>query len=229
MSGIIGFQSSGVFRFLQNKLQNSKLISRHIAVQYHIWYWIALTFGVIVLLGLWRSHAEYQKSLVENLLPVYLVDKLRVSQYDDVLSKLYLLDLDRIKPLLDKVYSHIGAPSHHQPEIFRSFVLMSDFGQLSISNWVAKLKSDSILAMMIGVAPDKVPEVGNHYGLIDRLWLANPDSPDQDSLHHFRRKPHKKLAKNEKQQPRHPGIIQKFVDLALQDKSFENKPERLLQ
>lgn len=50
---------------------------------------ILLGFGVIVLLALWRSHLEYQKSLVENLLPIYLSDKKRVSQYADVLSKLY--------------------------------------------------------------------------------------------------------------------------------------------
>lgn len=190
---------------------------------------ILLHVGVISLLGLWRSHSEYQKSLVENLLPIYLADKKRVSQYADVLSKLYLLDLDRIKPLLAEVYSHTGAPSHHQPEIFRSFVLMSHLGELSISNWVIQLKSDSLLALMIGVNPTEIPEVGNHYDLINRLWLANPDSPDQDSLHPVRRKPRKKLAKNQKQPPRHPGIIQKFVDLALQDKSFENRPERLLQ
>lgn len=194
-----------------------------------VFFTILLLFGVIPMLGLWRSHSEYQKSLVENLLPIYLADKKRVSQYADVLSKLYLLDLDRIKPLLDKVYSHTGAPSNLQPEIFRSFILMSHLGELSISNWIDKLKSESLLALMIGVAPDKIPEVGNHYDFIDRLWLANPDNPDQDSLHPFRRKPSKKLGKNQKQPPRHPGIIQKFVDLALQGKSFEHRPERLLQ
>ncbi|MEW6663525.1 MAG: hypothetical protein AB1447_14410 [Bacillota bacterium] len=181
------------------------------------------------MLGLWRSHSEYQKFLLENLLPIYLADKDRLSQYADILTKLYLLDLDRIKLLLDGVYSRTGAPAKLQPEIFRSFVLMSHLGELSISNWVAKLKSDSLLAVMIGVNPDLVPEVGNHYDFIDRLWLANPDSSNQDSLHPFRRKPRKKLGKNQKQQPRHPGIIQKFVDLALQDKSFERRPERLLQ
>ncbi|MDR3601410.1 MAG: EAL domain-containing protein [Desulfosporosinus sp.] len=74
-----------------------------------------------------------------------------------------------------------------QPEIVRSFILMSYLNEPSISKWVAKLKADSLLALMIGVAHDEVPEVGNHYGLMNRLWLANPDSPDQDSLHTFRR------------------------------------------
>ena len=175
-----------------------------------------LLFGVNPLIGLWRSHSDYQKFLVENILPVYLLDKKRVSQYANVLTKLYLLDLDRIKPLLSEVYSPTGAPSRIQPEVIRSFILMSHLNVPSISKWVAKLKADSLIALMIGVAPDEVPEVGNHYGLMNRLWLANPDSSDQDSLHTFRRTPRKKLGKNQKLPPRHPGIIQKFVDLALQ-------------
>ncbi|HZK84260.1 MAG TPA: hypothetical protein VFC58_06180 [Desulfosporosinus sp.] len=78
---------------------------------------------------------------------------------------------------------------------------MSHLNVPSISKWVAKLKADSLLALMIGVAHDEVPEVGNHYGLMNRLWLANPDSSDQDSLHTFRCKPRKKLAKNQKLPP----------------------------
>ena len=166
-----------------------------------------LLFEVSPLLGLWRSHSDYQKFLVENLLSIYSSDQKRVSQYASILTKLYLLDLDRIKSLVSEVYSRTGAPARLQPEIVRSFILMSHLNESSISNWVAKLKADSLLALMIGVAPDAVPEVGNHYGLMDRMWLANPDSPDQDSIHAFRRKPRKKLAKNQKLPPRHPGII----------------------
>ncbi len=36
-------------------------------------------FGVIFLLGLWRSHSEYQQFIVENLLPIYLSDEKRVT------------------------------------------------------------------------------------------------------------------------------------------------------
>ena len=76
-----------------------------------------------------------------------------------------------------------------------------------------------------------VPGVGSHYDFIDRLWLENPEivKKRQNSLHPFKSKPRKKLGKNQKQPPRHPGIIKKFADLALQGKSFENRPERLLQ
>jgi len=95
--------------------------------------------------------------------------------------------------MVSEVYPPTGTPAKLQPEIVRSFILMSHLGEHSITKWVAKLKSDSLLALMIGVNHDAVPEVGNHYGLINRLWLANPDCPDQDSRHPFRRKPRKNL------------------------------------
>lgn len=183
---------------------------------------------MLPLIGRWCSHSEYQRALVDRLLPAYQADKQRVAGYFDAIAKLYLLDLDRLKPLLTATYSHTGAPAKHQPEIFRSFILMSELGEPSITKWVARLHSDSLLVTIIGADLAHVPGVGNHYDFITRLWLASPES-DQSSLRPFRAKPRKKLGKNQKQPPRHPGIIQKLVDLALQDISFEHRPERLLQ
>jgi len=183
------------------------------------------------MLGYWRPHAEYQKFLINSILPVYLADKSRVEYYAKALSKLYILDLDVLKPVLEPYYSYTGKPAKNQPEIFRSFVLMSELGEHSITKWVEKLKADSLLCAMIGVSSSDVPDVGNHYDFLNRLWLENPQvsKAKKDSPKPFRCKPRKKLGKNQKQPPRHPGIIQKFVDLALAGKSFENRPERLLQ
>jgi hypothetical protein len=48
-------------------------------------------------------------------------------------------------------------------------------------------KGDSLLCAMVGVASSDVPEVGNHYDFIDRLWLENPEvsKTHRDSLHRF--------------------------------------------
>jgi len=180
--------------------------------------------GVICMLGTWRPHAEYQSHLIENLLPIYSSDSKRGEQYSQALSKLYILDLDSINSLFEPLFSNTGKPSNQQPEIFRSFVLMSELKVHSIPKWVDKLNAEDILRHMIGVDPEDLPGVGSHYDFIDRLWLENPDVEQkrQDSLHPFKRKPRKKLGKNKKQPPRHPGIIQKFVDLALQGKTFES-------
>ncbi|MEW6621918.1 MAG: hypothetical protein AB1420_02085 [Bacillota bacterium] len=126
------------------------------------------------MLGYWRPHAEYQKFLINSILPVYLADKSRVEYYAKALSKLYILDLDVLKPVLEPYYSYTGKPAKNQPEIFRSFVLMSELGEHSITKWVEKLKADSLLCAMIGVSSSDVPDVGNHYDFLNRLWLENP-------------------------------------------------------
>lgn len=183
------------------------------------------------MLGYWRSHKEYQNYLVENLTQFYIDDPKNVQQYEDILSKLYLLDLDPLKQLLAPYYSITGAPAKNQPELIRSFLLMSDQHCHGIQNWVRKLSENKILCTIIGLPQDEVHQVGSYYDLIDRLWLSNPDVDYtlEHSLHFFKKKPKKKLGKNQKQPPRHPGIIQKFVDLALQGKTFESRPELLMQ
>src|SRR5690554_2269637 len=118
------------------------------------------SFGVIFMLGYWGPHAEYQKFLVTSVLPVYLADKSRVEYYTKALSKLYILDLDILKPVLEPYYSYTGKPAKNQPEIFRSFVLMSELGEHSITKWVEKLMADSLLCAMIGVSSSDVPDVG---------------------------------------------------------------------
>lgn len=90
------------------------------------------------MLGKWRPHSEYQNYLIENILPIYASDKARVEFYSDALSKLYLLDMDPIKPLFEPVFSNTGKPSNQQPEIFRSFVLMSELKEHSIPEWIKK-------------------------------------------------------------------------------------------
>ena len=183
------------------------------------------------MLGIWRSHAEYQLFLINNLLQFYINNKITVEFYSKALTKLYILDLDILKALLKPRFSTTGKPSNQQPEIFRSFILMSELHYNSITNWIAFLKANPVLCFAVGVNPSNVPGVGSHYDFINRLWLENSDVEQerQNSLHPFKSKPRKKFGKNQKQPPRHPGIIKKFVDLALQGKSFESRPERLLQ
>lgn len=183
------------------------------------------------MLGFWRTHEEYQSYLLEKILPFFESDKDNVIQYKDALSKLYILDLDPLKPLLSNYYSTTGAPAKNQPELIRSFILMSEMKIHSIPKWVEKLQANEFLCLMTGLSRSEIHGVGSYYDLINRVWLSNPDIDYEfeHSLHSFKRKPAKKLKKNEKQPPRHPGIIQKFVDLALEGKSFESRPEMLMQ
>jgi len=108
---------------------------------------------------------------------------------------------------------------------------MSELRVHSITKWVEMLEHNQILCTMIGLSQSEIHKVGSYYDLINRVWLSNPEIEYEfeHSPHNFRRKPFKKLEKNKKQPPRHPGIIQKFVDLALEGKTFESRPEMLMQ
>lgn len=183
------------------------------------------------MLGFWRLHNDYQSYLIEKVTPFFLSDRPLVQQYEKALSKLYSLDLDSLKPIIEGYYSHTGAPAEYQPELFRSFILMSELKIHSISKWVGMLRSNRILAYMIGLEPSQIPGVGSHYDLVSRLWLENPEVEYESlhSLHNYNHKPRKKLKKNQKQPPRHPGIIQKLVDQALQGRTFDARPELLMQ
>ena len=84
---------------------------------------------------------------------------------------------------------------------------------------------------MIDLTKSGIHQVGSYYDIINRIWLQNPELEYEFNhfLHNFKRKPSKKLGNNKKQPPRHLGIIQKFVDLALESKSFDSRPEILMQ
>ena len=156
------------------------------------------------MLGFWRPHCDYQSYLIEKLTPIFLSDRPLVEQYEKALSKLYYLDLDPLKPIVESYYSHTGAPADNQPELFRSFILMSELKVHSIPKWVEMLRSNRILAFMIGLEPNQTPSIGSMYDLMSRLWLEDPDveSESLNSLHNYNRKPNKKLKKNQKQPPR---------------------------
>ena len=183
------------------------------------------------MLGPWRSHSDYQSFLIEKITPIFLSDRSLIRQYEKALSKIFSLNLDPIKPLIKSRYSHTGAPANNQPELFRSFILMSELKVHNIPAWVQMLRNNRILAFMIGLEPSQTPGVGCHYDLVNRLWLENPDVEQEstNSLHNYIRKPHKKFKKNQKQPPRHPGIIQKLVDQALLGRSLDHRPELLMQ
>ncbi len=183
------------------------------------------------MLGHWRSHSEYQSYLVENIANFYKEVPNNVIQYQDALSKLYILDLDPLQPVLAEHYSNTGAPARNQPELIRSFFLMSEQREHSITNWVNTLAHNKILCVMIGLSPSEIHNVSSYYDLINRMWLADPELEHdyEHSLHSFRNKPKKKLGKNQKQPPRHPDIVNKLVSLALEGKTFESSPELLMQ
>lgn len=161
----------------------------------------------------WRLHNDYQDFIAINLLPTYINEPSRVKFYADDISKLYLLNLDPLKDLLEPFSSSTGAPAKQQPEIFRFFILMLLLGETSITNWVRLLKADRLLAISIGCFSDSIPSIGSHYAFISSLWLANPETETSrlKKLYTYNRKPSSKSSpgKNKKLPNKSSGIVKK--------------------
>lgn len=175
----------------------------------------------------WTAHKDYQNSFVRYIKQAFRADPEKIKYYAKHLLKLYYADLDLLYDTIAFTYPNFGRPAKYQDAIFRSFLLASSLGFNSIKKWVPFLKSEKLLCYAIGVKPSDVPAVSNHYDFIKRLWLA--DAQTHSIMRPPVRKPRNKLGKNQKQPPRHSGIIAKLVKYAVKDRTLKGRPERLLQ
>ena len=95
----------------------------------------------------WISHSLYQKNLISSLkLLCYYKD--RINEYSDLIDKLFYLNLDSAYQVLAPLYSNTGRPAIYQAEILRSLAAMDHLRIHSITNWVKKLKTDRVLAIL---------------------------------------------------------------------------------
>ena len=153
-----------------------------------------------------QTHDEYKTFLISKLKICFPDSQLKITQLSKTISKLYILNLDYLQDIISPLYSTIGRPAHNQLAIMRSFILMSDQGEYSVTNWVTELRSNPLLSYIIGVEPDNVPSIGAHYDFINRFWCAD-DNYDKPKLLHFRRKPKKKYKNHEKHPPKKKKLL----------------------
>jgi len=175
------------------------------------------------MLGNWLPHKEYQSNVIESLSCIAQTSPEPIREYKDAISKLYLLDLDCLKPIIAPLYSHTGRKAEYQPEIFRSLVLMSSV-HYRLDNWVEKLQNNPVLRAICGFG-DKMPQTASYYDFIDRIYPLD-ESP---CLRSIDRKPTKKYAKGEKIPPKHPEIVGKLVAKIIDGRRFDSRPELTLQ
>jgi hypothetical protein len=140
--------------------------------------------GASLMLNLWSSHAYYQHFISQSVLSFDESQLKRFSYFSNSIDKLTSLDLDPLADFLAPYYSSFGRPAIHQPEIFRSIILMLDQHYTSLTNWVELIKSDDLLALLIGCSPDSLPPLGSYYDFINRLWLCD-SSFDSDKLYRY--------------------------------------------
>ncbi|GMQ60688.1 hypothetical protein AN1V17_50900 [Vallitalea sediminicola] len=182
----------------------------------------------------WTSHAVYQLFISHAVSSLNESQLKKFSYYSHSLAKLTSLNLDPLADFLAPYYSTTGRPAINQPEIFRSIILMLDRHVTSLTKWVHLLKSDDLLALLIGCTTDSLPPLGSYYDFINRLWLRNPslDKSEQKQLYNYPKnsKPRKKgPGKNKKLLNKHPNIVRKTVDFFMAGRFFSLRYERLLQ
>lgn len=121
----------------------------------------------------WTQHSLYQKNLLsslKSLLPLY---RDRIEEYSELIDKLFYFNLDPAYNILSPYYSNTGRPAKYQAEILRSLVAMTHLRIHSITNWVKKLRTDRVLAIICGFDPDDIPGVGTFYDFLSRFWVSN--------------------------------------------------------
>ena len=178
------------------------------------------------MLGKWRTHEVYQRSLLETLT---IIKRNNAELFTDIalqeaIQKVCLMNLDTVKEDFFQLFSHTGRPSNYQPELFRSYILMTHFRYFSIDKWHDHAASHLEICAMIGVTPDNLPGASTMRDFITRLWLT--DEPNHIRL--AEKKPTTKYGKDKKP-PKRPGIVSEMVGEALNGKVFGDIPESLLQ
>ena len=121
----------------------------------------------------WLNHQEYQTKLLLHLSLFYLTDRERVIELTKSVSKLYLLNLDKLFPIIKPLYSHTGCPAKNQQGIIRSLILMLDQGVHDLPTWAAKVASDKLLCAICGFDFGDAPAFSSYYDLTKRLWLSS--------------------------------------------------------
>jgi hypothetical protein len=105
--------------------------------------------------------------------------------------------------------------------------------ETSITQWVAELRSNELLATCIGCSKDKTPSIGAHYDFISRLWLSDlsSDRVKLKKTYSYKKKPSKTKSpgKNKKLPNKKTGIVKKISDFFGDGRSFSGRAEKLLQ
>ncbi len=179
----------------------------------------------------WTAHVEYQEKLVQKMIHHCLINRSRVMAFDKSITKLYLLDLNPLLPVVKPLYSGLGRPALNQQGIIRSLVLMLDQQEHSITKWALKVGSDPLLFDLCGFDTAYAPAVASYYDLLVRLWVADYSSQlrKKAKLKRFIPKPRKKLKANQKLPPKHSGVVKRLVKRAIKGKINSFGPQSILQ
>ena len=187
----------------------------------------------------WQTNQEYHCFLTNAKTTFDSSERVRLqSELASAREKLRLLDTDAAMHFLEPFYSNTGRPASNQPQILRSFVLFFllvsiNLTSPSLTTWVSRLKSDRVLASLLGCSVNSLPPLGSYYDFMDRLW-TRPDhslykrgkllSPGWN-----RKKPPKPKGRHQKASENRSSITDSLVSRILDGKDLPFNFEARLQ
>ncbi|MCD4665882.1 MAG: hypothetical protein K8R68_11485 [Bacteroidales bacterium] len=162
-----------------------------------------------------KTHEQYKVFVKENLTKLFSRNEIKsIVRFAPFIARFFQLNLDYLRELLIPTYNKPNNKPTDPTALFRSLLLMTMVKEKSITEWVVKLNDNKVYAILSGFDTDKLPGVGTFYDFINRI-TDNGDrrlrQQQRNRRKKFKRKPAKKLKKNEKLPPKHPNIVHKLV------------------
>jgi len=185
------------------------------------------------MLGSWRKHREYTSFVLTTLKELVKSAPESIIEYQEMISKILIMDLDPVKETVASLYSDIGAPAINQPEIFRSIIMQIGL-KMTLTEFYEKLSVNRVIRTVAGFTKDNVPGIASFYDLMDRWYPINEEPVLRAPYAKPKPKPENKLKKGEKMPPKNPKITAQLSDMIINKyahfKSLLNRrQERYLQ
>jgi len=176
-----------------------------------------------------RTNKDYQRFVLTELRTLAETRPDQIREYQNAVSKMLILNLDPLVPVITPLYPDIGRHAEMQLEIFRSFVLMDDL-HIKLNNWVEKLTNNPVLRTIAGFTLENMPKTSSYYDFINRIVPLD----ERPATKPFSSKPKEKLKQGEKLPPKNPNVTAKLVKRLIKNekrftKRLSNRPERFLQ
>jgi len=181
------------------------------------------------MLGPWREHSEYVVFVLTILKDLAASDPERIFEYQEVISKMLILDLDPVKEIIEPLYSDIGRPALSQQELFRSLILQVGL-KLTLTEFHTKLLTNHVVRTIAGFTRDNVPGIGTFYDFMSRVYPINDDPIIRAPYPKLK----EKLKKGEKMPPKNPQITAALADMIINsqahfERRVKHRQERYLQ
>jgi len=169
------------------------------------------------------SHAYYQSFVQQQLRRYYSGDLLLLVAKDwHLITKFWITDLSRTFDLLRHTYSRRGPETIDPAKLLRSYLLMLQVKQISVTEWVNDLRRYPLYAILSGFEYGHTPGVGTFYDFFRRLWSL--DSPNVTPKKRLKRKKPKRGKKGEKAPTTTPNRVDKLIRQLSKRTSVRSQP-----